>query len=98
VLKTLEDIKLTLNDVKFSVRLMAVHQEAMLQSSQRRVRYLEAQESKRIWDRLDAANAKPRQLFSPDQRQGSPDASSDPERSRAIAGPSTPVSSSGSIM
>jgi hypothetical protein len=32
------------------------------------------------------------------QRQGSPEASSDPERSRAIAGPSTPASSSGSIM
>jgi len=32
------------------------------------------------------------------QRQVSPDASSEPERSRAIAGSSTPASSSGSIM
>jgi len=107
VLRTLDDIKLTMNDVKFSVRLMAVHQEAMLRTIQRWVHHLEdqearrtreGQETKRIWDRLDAANAKLRQLFPPDQRQGSPEASSDPERSRAIAGPSTPVSSSGSII
>jgi hypothetical protein len=32
------------------------------------------------------------------QRQGSPEASREPERSRAIAGSSTPASSSGSIM
>jgi hypothetical protein len=32
------------------------------------------------------------------QRQGVPEASSEPERSRAIAGPSVSVSSSGSIM
>jgi hypothetical protein len=98
VLKTLDDIQLTMNDVKFSVRLMAVHQEAMLRTIQRWVHYLEDQETKRIKDRADAADAKLRELFSLDQRQGSPEASSDPERSRAIAGPSTPVSSSGSIM
>ena len=98
VLKALDDIRLTMNDVKFSVRLMAVHQEATLRTMQRWVHRLEDQESKRIWDRLDAANAKLRELLPSLQRQGSPEASSEPERSRAIAGPSTPASSSGSIM
>ena len=98
VLKTLDDIRLTMNDVKFSVRLMAVHQEATLKTIQRWVHRLEDQESKRIWDRLDAANAKLRELFPSGQRQGSPEASSEPECSRAIAGSSTPASSSGSII
>jgi hypothetical protein len=82
LLKTLDDIKLNVNDMKFNMRLMAVHQEAMFRTIQRWVDHLEKQEAR----------------CSPDQRQGSPDASAEPERSRAIAGPSTPVSSSGSIM
>jgi hypothetical protein len=98
VIKVLDDIRLTVNDVKFSVRLMAVHQEAMLRTIQRWVRHLEAQESKRIWEALDVANAKLKQMLSSSQRQGSPEASSEPERSRAIAGPSTRASSSGSIL
>jgi hypothetical protein len=98
VLKTLDDIQLTMNDVKFSVRLMAVHQEAMLRTIQRWVHHLEDRETKRVQDAADEANAKLIRPLSSDQRQGSPEASSDPERSRAIAGPSTPVSSSGSIM
>jgi hypothetical protein len=98
VIKTLDDIRLTMNDVKFNMRLMAVHQEAMLRTIQRWVHHLEDQETKRIRDAADQANAKLNQLFSSDQRQGSPEASSEPERSRAIAGPSTRVSSSGSIL
>jgi hypothetical protein len=98
VLKTLDDIRLTVNDVKFSVRLMAVHQEAMLRTIQRWVHHLEDQETKRIRDAADEANAKLNQLLSSGQRQGAPDASSEPERNRAIAGPSAPVSSSGSII
>jgi hypothetical protein len=98
VLKTLDDIRLTVNDVKFSVRLMAVHQEAMLRTIQRWVHHLEDQETRRIQDVAAEANAQVKQLSAARQRQGSPEASSDPERSRAIAGPSTPASSSGSIM
>jgi hypothetical protein len=98
VIKALDDIRLTVNDLKFSVRLMAVHQEAMLRPIQRWVRRLEEQESKRVWENLAAAIAKLKQLFPKNQRQGSPEASSEPERSRAIAGPSTRVSSSGSIL
>ncbi len=111
VLKTLDDIRLTMNDVKFSVRLMAVHQEAMIRTIQRWVHRQEQQESERIWDAVAVTNAKLKRLFPPDQRQGSPEASSEsgqrqgspeasrePERSRVIAGPSTPASSSGSIM
>lgn len=107
VLKTLDDIQLTMNDVKFSVRLMAVHQEATLRTIQRWVDHLEDQEAKRILRhqekerilcRMEASNADLNQLLSLDQRQGSPEASSDPERSSAIAGSSTPASSSGSIM
>jgi hypothetical protein len=98
VLRTLDDIRLTVNDVKFGVRLMAVHQEAMLRTIERWVHHLEDQETKRIRDAADEANAKLNQLSSSGQRQGAPEASSDPERSRAIAGPSTPASSSGSIM
>jgi hypothetical protein len=56
-----------------------------------RARELEIRELKDAWDE---AKGRAQAL----QRQGSPDASSDPERSRAIAGPSTPLSSSGSIM
>lgn len=98
VLKTLDDIRLTMNDVKFSVRLMAVHQEAMLRTIQRWVHHLEDQETKRIREAAEEANAKLKQLSSSGQRQGSPEASSDPECSRAIAGSSTPASSAGSIM
>lgn len=98
VIKMLDDIRLTVNDVKFGVRLMAVHQEAMLRTIERWVHHLEDQETKRIREAADQANAKLKQLFASDQRQGSPEASSEPERSRAIAGPSTPASSSGSIM
>ena len=98
MLKTLDDIQLTMNDVKFSVRLMAVHQEAMLRTIERWVHHLEDQETKRVRDAADEANARLKQLSSSGQRQGSPEASSEPERSRAIAGPSTPASSSGSIL
>lgn len=98
VLKALDDIRLTVNDVKFSVRLMAVHQEATLRTIQRWVHHLEDQETKRVREAADAANAQLKQLLSSGQRQGSPEASSEPERSRAIAGSSTPASSSGSIM
>ena len=98
VIKTLDDIRLTVNDVKFSVRLMAVHQEAMLRTIQRWVHHLEDQETKRIRDAAEEAHAKLSQLSSSGQRQGSPEASGDAERSRTIAGPSTPASSSGSIM
>lgn len=98
VLRTLDDIRLTVNDVKFSVRLMAVHQEAMLRTIERWVHHLEDQETKRIREDADEANAQLKRLASSGQRQGAPEASSEPERSRAIAGPSTPVSSSGSIM
>jgi hypothetical protein len=98
VLKALDDIRLTVNDVKFSVRLMAVHQEATIRTIQRWVHHLEDQETKRVRDAADEANARLNQLVSSGQRQGTPEASSEPERSRAIAGPSTPASSSGSIM
>ena len=98
VLRTLDDIRLTVNDVKFSVRLMAVHQEATLRTIQRWVHHLEDQETKRMRDTADEANAQLKQLSSSVQRQGAPVASSEPERSLAIAGSSTPVSSSGSII
>jgi hypothetical protein len=87
LLRTLDDIKLNVNDMKFNMRLMAVHQEAMFRTIQRWVDHLAQQETRRA--REPAGEA---------QRQGSPDASCEPERSCAIAGPSTPVSSSGSIM
>ena len=98
LLKTLDDIRLTMNDVKFSVRLMAVHQEATLRTIQRWVHRLEEQGMRRAQAAADDANAKIKLLLSSIQRQGSPEASSEPERSCAIAGPSTPASSSGSIM
>src|SRR3954469_20763285 len=94
VLQMLDDIRLTMNDVKFGVRLMAVHQEAMLRTIQRWVHHLEDQETKRIREAADEANAQLKQLSSSGQRQGSPEASNEPERSRAIAGSSTPASSS----
>ena len=62
VLKALDDIRLTVNDVKFSVRLMAVHQEATLRTIQRWVHHLEDQETKRIRDAADEANAQLKQL------------------------------------
>jgi hypothetical protein len=98
VIKMLDDIRLTMNDVKFGVRLMAVHQEAMLRTIQRWVHHLEDQETKRFRDAAKEANAQLEQLFGTGQRQGSPEASKEPERSRAIAGSSTPASSSGSIL
>lgn len=98
VLKALDDIRLTVNDVKFSMRLMAVHQEATLRTIQRWVHHLEDQETKRVRDAAEEANARLNQLVSSGQRQRSSEASSEPERNLAIAGPSTPVSSSGSII
>jgi hypothetical protein len=98
VLRMLDDIRLTMNDVKFGVRLMAVHQEAMLRTIQRWVHHLEDQDTKRFRDAAEEANAQLKQLFATGQRQGSPEASSEPERSRAIAGSSAPASSSGSIL
>ena len=107
VLEALDAIQLTMNDVKFSVRLMAVHQEATFRTIQRWVQHLEdqeekrilqAQETNRVLERRVASSAELTERISSTHRQGSPEASSEPERSRAIAGPSTPVSSSGSIM
>lgn len=98
VIKILDEIRLAVNDVKFSVRLTVAHQEAMLRTIQRWVHRQEEQESERIWEAVAVTNAKLKRLFPSGQRQGSPEASSEPERSRAIAGPITPASSSGSIM
>jgi hypothetical protein len=56
VIKMLDDIRLTVNDVKFSVRLMAVHQEAMLRTIQRWVHHLEEQETKRVRQASDEAS------------------------------------------
>ena len=98
VIKILDDIRLTMNDVKFGVRLMAVHQEAMFRTIKRWVEHLEDEEARRISDPAERTMVRLRQQFPGLQRQGSPEASSEPERSRAIVGPSTPVSSSGSIL
>jgi len=56
-----------------------------------RAREREIRELKDAWDKARARAGAV-------QWQGAPEASSEPERSRAIAGPSTPASSSGSIM
>lgn len=98
MIKILDEIRLTMNDVKFGVRLMAVHQEAMCRTLRRWVDHLEDEETRHIPDPAERAMGRLRQQFPKLQRQGSPEASSEPERSRAIAGPSTRASSSGSIL
>ena len=68
------------------------HTLAEMESWKRqRVRAREIRELKDAWDKARARAGAV-------QWQGAPEASSEPERSRAIAGPSTPASSSGSIM